>query len=59
MEKIILAYNTLNQDGLGSKLLREMMEKNVPGFCVEVKEALKIMELNENSYRIVRRYARS
>ena len=25
------------------------MEKNVPGFCVEVKEALKIMELNENS----------
>ena len=49
MEKIILAYNTLNQDGLGSKLLREMMEKNVPGFCVEVKEALKIMELNENS----------
>ena len=48
-KKIILAYDTLNHDGLGSKLLREMMKRNVPGFCIEVKEALKIMDLDENS----------
>ena len=49
MEKIILAYGVLSEESLGSTLLREMMKKNVPGFCVELKEALQIMNLNERS----------
>ena len=39
MEKIILAYCTLNEESIGSKLLHVMMEKAVPGFCTEVREA--------------------
>ena len=49
MEKIILAYGVLSEESLGNILLREMMKKNVPGFCVELKEALRIMDLNEES----------
>ena len=49
MEKIILAYGTLEQDSLGRQLLNRMMELNVPGFCVETKEALRIMDLDEGN----------
>ena len=48
MEKIVLAYNIINKNGLGKKLLCTMMEKNVPGFCVELREALEIMNVNED-----------
>ena len=48
MEKIVLAYNIINKDGLGKQLLSVMMEKNVPGFCTELKEALEIMDVNED-----------
>ena len=49
MEKIILAYGTLDHDSLGRKLLNKMMELNVPGFCVEAKKALQVFDLDEES----------
>ena len=45
MEKILLANKTMNRGGLGRALLIAMYEKNVPGFCTELKEALKIFGL--------------
>ena len=49
MEKVVLAFNTLKSDGLVKRLLASMMEKKVPGFCVEVLEALQIFGLNLSS----------
>ena len=49
MEKVVLACNTLKSDGLVKRLLASMMEKKVPGFCVEVLEALQIFGLNYSS----------
>ena len=54
MEKVLLAYETLKQEGLGSRLLSTMMEKNVPGFCVEVKQALDVFNLNEDSAELLK-----
>ena len=53
MEKVLLAYDTLKQEGVGSRLLRTMMEKKVPGFCAEVVEALKAFELTEDSVELM------
>ena len=53
MEKVLLAYDTLKQEGVGSRLLRTMMEKKVPGFCAEVVEALKAFELTEDSEELM------
>ena len=53
MEKVLLAYDTLKQEGLGSRLLKTMMEKKVPGFCAEVVEALKAFELTEDSVELM------
>ena len=54
MEKVILAYETLKHDGLESRLLRTMMDKKVPGFCVEVLDALKVFGLNEKSAELLK-----
>ena len=53
MEKIILTINTLNSDGLGKRLLQVMMEKKVPGFCVEVSTALQTFGLNMDSEELL------
>ena len=47
MEKIILAYDMLNsEDGsIGRRLLCNMINNKVPGFCTELDEALNIMGL--------------
>ena len=49
MEKVILPFNTLRSDGLGKRLLQNMMENKVPGFCVEVLTALQTFGLNTDS----------
>ena len=49
MEKIILAYDTLKTEGIGKELLSMMMKNQVPGFCTELLECLKIMGLDEDS----------
>ena len=54
MEKIILAYNTLKTDSIARELLAKMMENKVPGFCLEVIEALKVMGLNEDSEELLK-----
>ena len=45
MEKVILAANTLNLDDerIAKRLLRSLLQKNVPGFCTEVAEACEIL----------------
>ena len=54
MEKIILAYDTLKTDGIVKELLSIMMKNKVPGFCLEVLEALKVMGLDEDSEELHR-----
>ena len=54
MENILLAYNTLKIEGLSNSLLSRMMEMKVPGFCVEVCNALQIMGLNEDSEELTK-----
>ena len=49
MEKILLAVNTLKTEGPGKRLLSIMMDKKVPGFCVEVFEALEVFGMNRDS----------
>ena len=53
MEKILLANETLKQDGLGGRLLRAMMEKEVPGFCTEVITALEAFDLTKDSEELM------
>ena len=53
MEKVLLANETLKQEGLGSRLLRSMMAMNVPGFCTEVVKALKTFDLTEDSEELM------
>ena len=40
--------NTINKQGLGEKFLSSMLVKNVPGLCVEVKEAMEMLEIDKN-----------
>ena len=49
IEKVILAYTTLKTEGIARDLLEKMMENKVPGFCVEVLQALEILGLKEDS----------
>ena len=45
MEKVIIAVETCKRDDtrIARRLLVPMMEKNVPGFCTELKEACEIL----------------
>ena len=54
MEKVILAFNTLKSEGLAKRLLANMLEKKVPGFCTEVLSALRLFELDLSSIEMVR-----
>ena len=49
MEKVVLAFNTLKSDGLVKRLLANMLEKKVLGFCVELIAALKTFGLTVDS----------
>ena len=49
VEKIVLASNTINKKGLGEKLLSEMQKKDVPGFCVELKEAIAALGISDDA----------
>ena len=53
MEKILLANETLKQDGLGGRLLRAMMAKEVPGFCTELITALEAFDLTKDSEELM------
>jgi hypothetical protein len=48
LEKIVLSCNTLNIGGIGKDLVSAIMVKNVPGFCTEVKEAMKMLNVAED-----------
>ena len=48
VEKVVLVCNTINKQGLGEKLLSSMLVKNVPGLCVEVKDAMDMLEIDKN-----------
>jgi hypothetical protein len=50
MEKVVLAVQTMNLDDerIAKRLLKPMMEKNVDGFCVEVKNACKTLNVSWN-----------
>ena len=47
MEKVILGAETLRRDDdrISKRLLKPLLEKNVPGFCTELKEACSIFEV--------------
>ena len=47
MEKIILAVVTLNrnENRLSKRLLESMLNMNVPGYCTEVKNACKLLNI--------------
>ena len=49
VEKIVLASNTTNKKGLGGKLLSEMQKKDVPGFCVELKEFIAALGISDDA----------
>ena len=53
IEKVILAYTTLKTEGIARDLLEKMMENKVPGFCVEVLQALEILGLKEDSEALI------
>ena len=50
MEKVVLAARVMNLDDerIAKRLLKPMLEKNVDGFCTEVKEACEILKVNWN-----------
>ena len=45
----MLASNTTNKKGLGGKLLYEIQKKVVPGFCVELKEAIAALGISDDA----------
>ena len=56
MEKIILACDMLNNDEcIGQKLLVNMIENQVPGFCTELDESLKVMGLHADDVLLKKR----
>ena len=48
MEKVILGAETLSRDDgrISRRLLKPLLEKNVPGFCTQLKEACSIFDVN-------------
>ena len=54
MEKILLAVNTLKTEGPGKRLLSIMMDKKVPGFCLEFFEALEVFGMNLDSEELLK-----
>ena len=47
MEKILSACKITKKGGLGKALSSVMFEKSVPGFCTELKEAVKMFDVKD------------
>jgi hypothetical protein len=48
MEKVLLYFEVLKGESIGQRLLTSMLSYSVPGFCHEVIEALKILDMHGN-----------